>query len=557
MHRLGALSALICALAASLPAAAAAAPVPEGANYSEMYFDTPVGRLHADVFRPAQLPADAKTPVILTVSPYTNHSGSTITDPPDFQGSGPNPRFFDFVEGAKLMERGYTYAVVDLPGFGGSGGCTDWGGPNEQLGTKAAVEWASKADFSTGKVGMYGKSYDGWTGLMAIAQQPAGLAAVVSAEPVYAGYRYLYSDGIRFAQSATMGPVFGSTNLMPGTLSDTPEYQVNSAPTTPWCVATLTALEQQDNPQAGFWQVRDLIPALKGRTTPLFLTQGFLEDNTKPDGAFDVYAGMAGPKRAWFGEWDHVRGNDRVKVGSTERLAMGREGWFDEVMRFYDEHLKGIAPTVEAPTVVLQDGTGRWRSEAAWPPADSRLLSTELTGGTYTDDGSGNGTGSDATDGLWTVSQALPYTVHLAGEPVAVIDADTVLPNANLVVAVYDIDGAGQATLVSRGGRLIRSAGLQTITLYGNDWPIRAGHRIGVRISDSHGEWYVHVPTQQDVTVRAARIALPFLARKRSYDLTGASSVKLDDYKAEAPFAAPPNAPVHDFSLPQPLEMTG
>ena len=98
MHRFGALFALLVAVA--LPAAASAAEVPAGAKYSEMYFDTPVGRLHADVFRPAHLADDVRTPVILTVSPYTNHSGSTITDPPNFQGSGPNPRFFDLVNGA-------------------------------------------------------------------------------------------------------------------------------------------------------------------------------------------------------------------------------------------------------------------------------------------------------------------------------------------------------------------------------------------------------------------------------------------------------------------------
>ena len=43
---------------------------------------------------------------------------------------------------------------------------------------------------------MYGKSYDGVTGLIGVNQRP-GLAAVVSQEPVYDLYRYLYGDGIR------------------------------------------------------------------------------------------------------------------------------------------------------------------------------------------------------------------------------------------------------------------------------------------------------------------------------------------------------------------------
>jgi predicted acyl esterase len=555
MHRV--LAATLLAAALALPASSLAAQPPAGSKYSEVYFDTPAGyKLHADVFRPAQLADDAKTPVILTVSPYTGHSGATITEF-DPEASGPSNRFFDLVEGAKLMQRGYTYVVVDLPGFGGSGGCTDWGGPAEQLAAKHAVEWAATRDWSTGKVGMYGKSYDGWTGLMAIAHQPKGLAAVVSSEPVYSGYRYLYSEGIRFAQAATMGPVFGGTNLQPGTLSDTPDYQINSAPTTPWCVGVNAALHHQDNPANGFWTVRDLIPALKGLRTPLFLTQGFLEDNTKPDGAFDVYNGMAGPKRAWFGEFDHVRGNDTVGSGSTAKLAMGRPGWFDEVVRFYDEHLKGIAPTVADPPIALQDGTGKWRTEQAWPPADGRRFATELKGGTYADDLSNSGTGSGSGNGIWTVSEPLPYAVHLGGEPTATVEAAATLPNANLVVDLYDIDAAGKAILVSRGGRIIRSSGLQTLTLYGNDWPIAAGHRLGVLITGANDEWYTHVPTGQTVTVASARITLPFLRYKRGYDLAGAPSVKLQAWKSAGNLVAVPPAALaapSPFALPEPLE---
>ena len=165
-------------------------------------------KLHADVLRPAHLPANAKTPVILSIGPYFNHSGQTGPLGP-VQGTpytptgeaGPSARFYDFINGAKLMERGYTWVQVDLRGFGGSTGCLDWAGPGEQADVKAAVEWAAKQPWSTGKVGMYGKSYDGVTGLIGIAQQPQGLAAVVAQEPVYDLYRYLYSNRVRFMNS--------------------------------------------------------------------------------------------------------------------------------------------------------------------------------------------------------------------------------------------------------------------------------------------------------------------------------------------------------------------
>ena len=122
--------------------------------------------LHADVLRPSGLPANAKTPVILTVSPYTNHASQTgvIDEAYDPNATGPSSRFFDFLVQAKLFDRGYTYVMVDLPGTGGSGGCNDWGGPSEQAAVKSAVEWAASQSWSTGKVALYGKSYDGWTG---------------------------------------------------------------------------------------------------------------------------------------------------------------------------------------------------------------------------------------------------------------------------------------------------------------------------------------------------------------------------------------------------------
>ena len=156
--------------------------VPRGdADYSDAYFPGGDGltTLHAQILRPAGLSSRAKTPVIMSVSPYF----TTGVRP---AGEGPE-RFYDFLELSNILSRGYTYVMVDLPGFGGSSGCNDWGGPREQRAVKAAVEWAARQPWSTGRVGLLGKSYDAWTGLMGIAQQPKGLAAVVAMEPVYSG----------------------------------------------------------------------------------------------------------------------------------------------------------------------------------------------------------------------------------------------------------------------------------------------------------------------------------------------------------------------------------
>src|SRR6185503_4591247 len=170
-----ALTAILLAVAAAVPASASAADVPPGATWSEATIPSADGvKLHADILRPSHLAATAKTPVILSIGPYFNHSGQTgpagpvegTSYDPIGPSTGPSDRFLDLVEGARLMERGYTFVMVDLRGFGGSTGCLDWGGPGEQADVKAAVEWAANRPWSTGKVGMYGKSYDGVTGLI-------------------------------------------------------------------------------------------------------------------------------------------------------------------------------------------------------------------------------------------------------------------------------------------------------------------------------------------------------------------------------------------------------
>ena len=124
----------------AFPATASAADVPPGATWSEATIPSTDGvRLHADILRPSHLAPDAKTPVILAIGPYFGHAGQTgVLGPvqgtsydPLGPSTGPSDRFHDLVVGAKLMERGYTFVMVDLRGFGGSTGCLDWAGPGD------------------------------------------------------------------------------------------------------------------------------------------------------------------------------------------------------------------------------------------------------------------------------------------------------------------------------------------------------------------------------------------------------------------------------------------
>ncbi|MCW2966448.1 MAG: pepX [Solirubrobacteraceae bacterium] len=524
-----------------------------GATWTQAEIDNGDVKLHADVLRPQGATDATKTPVIVSIGPYFNHSGQvgaaapaegTSYYPVGENGIGPSDRFADFVEGAHLMAKGYTYVMVDLRGFGASTGCPDWGGAGEQSDVKSAIEWAAKQKWSTGLVGTYGKSYDAETGLIANALHPAGLAATVTQEPVYDDYRYLYGDGMRRENALATPALYDAIATTPGPLADSPDYNENSL-TTPDCTAQNFADQAtNDDHTSDYWKQRDLISEVKGSTVPLFLTQGLTENNTAPDGTAQFLANHAGFERGWMGPWEHVRGNETCVDGDGStgcsdypvgRLKEGRHGWFDEVMRFYDLFLKDQQPSVQDPPFAIQTNDGKWRGEASWPPADATDYTTNLNKGTYNDDAQASGTGDDAA-GAWTISPALDHEVDLSGSPTATVNVTTTGANENLVADVYDLDSTGVGPLVSRQGFLVRQAGAnQAITLHmwSADWRFAPGHHIGVRVTDNNQEWWIlAAPTGNDVTVNGGTIALPFLKFARPDTIEGDPGVQLKSYLA-------------------------
>jgi predicted acyl esterase len=200
------------------------------------------------------------------------------------------------------------------------------------------------------------------------------------------------------------------------------------------------------------------------------MTVGYVDSNTNVGGgAVDYFNALAGPKRMWIGWWDHVRGNDMV----GDELAMGRAGFFAEVMRFYDQHLKGIAPKVKDPVVAAQGSDGRWTAETSWPARDTKALVTPLKAGSYQDDATNLGSNDSAAGvggsgaigdaqtgaGAWTFSPPLPSTARLAGIPSAAVGLAPLAPRTNVVVNVYDVAPDGTATMITRGAGTADAAG--------------------------------------------------------------------------------------------------
>ena len=272
--------------------ATAHAAVPEGATWREEYIEPPDRRRGPAPRRhpapEAHLPEDAKTPVIAIISPYLGHAADGI----------PSDRFKDLFEGAKVFERGYTVVMVDLRGSGGSEGCLDILGPGEQADIKRAVEWAAEPTWSNGRVGMYGKSYDGNTGVAGAALRPEGprrpsspsrSSATATAAATRAACATCSRSPIRSSATARRPRAAGPSR----TTSSTRSTPSATAPTarSAWR-ATTTPTRTRTSGRS-----RDFVAKGKGSTVPFLMTHGFLDTNTNIGAkAIDFYNGLAGPE---------------------------------------------------------------------------------------------------------------------------------------------------------------------------------------------------------------------------------------------------------------------
>ncbi len=99
------------------------------------------------------------------------------------------------------------------------------------------------------------------------------------------------------------------------------------------------------------------------------------------------------------------------------------------------------------------------------------------------------------------------------------LEVASTLKNANLSVDVYDIDAKNNALLLSRTAQLL-GKGEQHVTpqMYGNDWKLPAGHRLGVLVTTANDEWWTPTPSLSTVTLLRGSITLPFLRQEAHGD---------------------------------------
>ncbi|WP_157357483.1 CocE/NonD family hydrolase [Amycolatopsis nigrescens] len=547
--------ALICTAAGAAVAAEPAAGdpvtheenerVPEGAVWTQHYFPSSDGsdvELHADVLLPEGMAEGARVPVILSAGPYFGHSGQLALE--DWKQTGPSNRFNDFIEGTDLFDRGYAFVMVDVRGFGGATGCLDAAGPGDRADVRAAIDWAASQPWSTGAVGMYGKSFDAITGLIGNNLNQDALKAVVAQEPVWDLYRNIRSNGVPRSTTVSVPAEYEKIATLPQLPDDDARYLANAGYENahPECALLNRIGYQTADPESQYWRDRDYANLAKGTDTPLLFTQGLLEWNTEPEAMQEFLDNHHGPERGWLGPWEHVRGNDRTEDG---RLKMGRGGWFTETMSFYDQYLKGIEPPVQFPAYAVQDNTGTWRAQDTWPVTE-RSATVPLGGGSYVD--KGGEAGPDAGNSFFQWSTPLTQATRITGTPRISLNAKGY---GNVMVKLHDVAPDGNAAMFDEQVATIKP-GETAFDLKSTDWTLAPGHSLAVEIGTIQagvlGDW-IDTPSNETINVADARLDLALDDTADDTATPGERAPYLDAYLqlntkklpiGEASFAIPP-----------------
>jgi len=275
-------------------------------------------RVHVAVVRPRQTESEGlKVPVVYESSPYFSGTAPPTLEyfwnvrqevdapsPPRSPAPSVQTRTQPGISNSQVdtwVPRGFAVVHSEAPGTGLSEGCPTVGGPPEALAPKAVIDWlngrargfttvdgdeATTADWSTGKVGMTGTSYNGTIPVAAATTGVEGLEAIIPVAPNNSYYRYYRSNGLVRSPGGWLGEDIDV--LYDFINSGNPERRA-------YCNATYRDGEIADGQDRvtgdynDFWADRDLMNNLDGIRAATLMSHGFNDWNVMPEHSFKVY----------------------------------------------------------------------------------------------------------------------------------------------------------------------------------------------------------------------------------------------------------------------------
>lgn len=328
------------------------------------------------VVRPV-VPEGTRVPVVLQASPYFD----------TFESIDEQRCAAALVQ--RLVPQGYAVALLAVRGSGSSGGCMELAGPGERADIDQAITWLGTRPWSTGAVGMHGKSYDGLTQWAAAASGNPHLRTIVPAAGVPDVFRLLFGGGTPdWRGAAVLGALYygesvalyneGRRPERTAQVTACPEYAVASAANA-WSHAT------GEVDPFGFWAARRYVPEVLARFGgSVLLLQGLQDWNVSGGQQFpladDLRERGVRVAQVW-GQWGHAQPDQATGPAR-------RPDWGDALLAWYDRELKGEPAAPALAGAEVQDSEGRWRREPTWPPPGrARRLALQADGALAEDPG--------------------------------------------------------------------------------------------------------------------------------------------------------------------------
>jgi X-Pro dipeptidyl-peptidase len=343
-----------------------------------------------DIVRPAETAlAGVKIPVIMDASPYYSCCGrGNESEKKTYDENGvieKMPLYYDNY----FVPRGYAVIGVDVVGTGRSTGCGDVGGKDEIDSVVDVIDWLNgrntahtadgrqvKATWTTGAVGMIGKSYDGTLANGVAATGVKGLKTIVPISAISSWYDYTRSGGVPYSDDYM--PWLGG-------------YVGHDSPA---CEAVRGELGDNDDDETGdytaFWSERDYLKDAGKVKASVFMTHGLSDYNVQTNHFSQWWAALSKnnvPRKLWLGLEDHV-----------DPFEFRRDAWVDELHQWFDYWLQGLQNGVmKEPMATVETAPDVWRNYQTWP-AVNRPTSVPLSAGKLGAQGKGSVTITDDTD---------------------------------------------------------------------------------------------------------------------------------------------------------------
>jgi putative CocE/NonD family hydrolase len=312
------------------------------------------------IVRPA-VPTGSRVPVIVNASPYL-HAMSTL----NLRECRP-----ELVE--NFVPQGYAVALVAVRGSGDSGGCMDLFGPAERADLDQAVTWLGTQPWSSGAVGMIGKSYEGGTPWEVASYGNPHLRTIVPVSGVVDVFSLLFGGGATDVRApGVLNGIYYAESIGSYLPGRQPRHtlEVITCPTyvAGMAAAAFSTRTRQPDP-LGYWAARRYEEAIEARYRgSVLLVHGLQDWNVNPGQAYP-WIGRLEAQGVYvkhvLGQWGHAYPDEAF--GNSNR-----PDWSDMLLAWFDRWLRGEHVDT-GPRVEVQDARGRWRAETAWPPAGENL----------------------------------------------------------------------------------------------------------------------------------------------------------------------------------------